>query len=58
MRLQRHAHSGSRPKRLGHPRPTTHTAESYRAKYLRSMPNASLNRLFRLARLERKERQP
>lgn len=57
MRWQRRA-LGSRPSRpegLGHPRASTHTAASYRAKYLRPGPNASLSRLMRLARLERKE---
>lgn len=45
----------SRPEGLGHPRASTHTAASYRAKYLRPGPNASLSRLMRLARLEKRE---
>lgn len=47
MRYQRRAHRGSRPEGLGHPKPTLYTAESYRAKYVRPGPSASLYRLMR-----------
>lgn len=55
MRYQRHAKTGSRPEGLGNPRPTQHTAESYRAKYVRPSQSASVSRLFRLARMVRRE---
>jgi hypothetical protein len=55
MRHQRNAHRGSRPEGLGHPKATTHTAESYRAKYVRPGPNASLNRLLRWVRMAWRE---
>jgi hypothetical protein len=55
MRYQRRACAGSRPSGLGHPRRTTHTAESYRVKYVKPGPNASTNRLLRLVRMERRE---
>jgi hypothetical protein len=55
MRFQRNAHKGSRPEGLGHPNPTRQTAESYRARYVRPGPNASLNRLLRSIRMARRE---
>jgi hypothetical protein len=35
-------------------RPTTHTAATYHARYLRPGPNASVSRLFRYARMARR----
>jgi hypothetical protein len=55
MRFQRRAHRGSRPEGLGHPKPTLYTAESYRARFVRPGPNASLNRLMRWVRMRRQE---
>lgn len=55
MRFQRRARKGSRPEGLGHPDGTKHTSVSYRAKYLADTPNASLNRLLRVARMARRE---
>ena len=55
MRWQRREHKGSRPDGLTPPGQTQHTAESYRAKYVRPGPNASMNRLFRWLRMERRE---
>lgn len=55
MRYQRNDWRGSRPDGLGHPRATEHTAESYRAKFVRPGPNASINRLFRYTRMLQRE---
>jgi hypothetical protein len=60
MRWQRNMHRGSRPKYitgepLEPPRATRHTAESYRARYVRPGPNDSMNRLLRYARMARRE---
>lgn len=55
MRWQKNAHRRSRPEGLGHPNATRHTAESYRARYVRPGPNANLNRLLRALRMERRE---
>lgn len=54
MRFQRREHNKSRPITLTHPHPTRHTAASYQARYLVG-GNASLNRLIRYRRMERKE---
>jgi hypothetical protein len=53
MRHQRNAakHRPSRPEGLGHPKPTLHTAETYRAK----CKTQRLTFLFRLKRMERRE---
>lgn len=56
MRFQRNEKRGSRPDGLGHPKPTRHTAMSYRAKYMSPGPNASLNRLLQANRMERREK--
>lgn len=53
MRYQRNAHRGSRYAGFGHPRATTHTAESYQAKY--KGQRQGTNYLFRIARLRRRE---
>jgi hypothetical protein len=51
MRHQRNDTKGSRVKGLGHPNPTRHTAESYRAR----CKTARLTYLLRLRRMERRE---
>jgi hypothetical protein len=54
MRWQRRKHRRSRPAGLGPPERTArHTAVSYRTKYVKPGPNASLSRLMRLVRMER-----
>ena len=61
MRYQRNTHRGSRCKDavtgeiLIHPRPTQHTAESYRTRYVSPGPVANSNRLRRLRRMEKRE---
>lgn len=56
-RLTRH-HEDIMNRQQNKTRGSTHTATSYRAKYLSGTPNASHSRLMRLARMVRRERTP